>query len=91
MNKSFLQFFKDGTDSFSATRLGFFAWVLGVLGVWIVRSIDDKGMPEIDNSILTMIGILMTGKAVQSFSENEAPHKQQAPAAEVAPSAGANS
>jgi hypothetical protein len=32
----------------------------GGLGVWIIRSINDKGMPEIDNSILTMIGILMT-------------------------------
>lgn len=75
MNKSFLQFFQDGTNSFSATRLGFLVWVLGVLGVWIFRSVTGAtpSMATIDTSVITLIGILMAGKAVQSFSANEAP------------------
>jgi hypothetical protein len=68
--KKMLEFLEDGTGALSATRLGFLLWVLGVLGVWAVDSVLTQKVQGIDNSIITIIGILMSGKVVQSFSEN---------------------
>lgn len=66
----FAQFFQDGTGVYSATRLGFLLWVLGVLVVWIYDSIRSARLVPIDNSVVVIIGILMSGKVVQNFSED---------------------
>jgi hypothetical protein len=66
----FAQFFQDGTGAYSATRLGFLLWVFGVLVVWIYDSIRCARLVPIDNSVVVIIGILMSGKVVQNFSEN---------------------
>lgn len=68
------KFLQDGNGEFSATRLGFLLWVVGVLMVWIymAASRPDYNL-HIDTSVITLIGILMTGKVVQSFSPNDGP------------------
>ena len=73
MFKKLGEFFQDGNGTLSATRLGFLLWVIGVLVIWIVDSLNSTPMAlqKIDQSVLTLIGILMGGKAVQSFSPND--------------------
>ena len=66
------EFFKDGTGSYSATRLAFILWSCGVLAVWIVESVSKGVLQPVDNTVMTILGILMTGKVVQSFSPNDA-------------------
>ncbi|MDB0510056.1 hypothetical protein [Ralstonia solanacearum] len=69
-----VQFLQDGSGNLSATRLGFLLWVIGVLLVWADVSITHpESVHGIDNSVLTLIGILMSGKVVQSFSANDGP------------------
>lgn len=68
MNK-LSQFFQDDNDRFSATRLAFLSWIFGVLIIWGVGSFHDKKMQDIPSSIQVLIGVLMTGKVVQKFSE----------------------
>lgn len=72
----FLEFFKDGSGSYSATRLGFVIWVFGVLVVWIYLSITNPcDSQKIDGTVVTILGILMSGKVVQSFSPNDGPQQ----------------
>ncbi|NHR06829.1 hypothetical protein HA052_16705 [Chromobacterium haemolyticum] len=90
------EFLQDGFGSFSATRLAFLLWALGVLLVWAYTSIQ-KGSPSlpIDNSVIVVLGILMTGKVTQSFSPGDSPQIQaanaQAQAPQPAPAAPAGS
>ena len=65
------QFFKDGNGAFSATRLAFLAWSFGVLVAWIYVSWQKQALQGLDSSLLTVLGILMTGKVAQSFSPND--------------------
>lgn len=86
-----LEFLQDGTGAFSATRLGFLLWVIGVLLAWMINSIITQKLQGLDASIITIIGILMSGKVVQSFSEsigtgNASPAQEPAPG--PAPAAG---
>lgn len=67
---NFLEFFKDDTGQLSATRLIFILWGLTILTVWAFNSIYNKRMEPIDNTIVMIFGILMTGKTVQSAIEN---------------------
>ena len=66
----FSEFFQDNSGGLSATRLGFLLWVVGVLAVWMYASYVKKALQPIDSSVVTVIGILMTGKTVQRFGEN---------------------
>lgn len=40
-----------------------------MLIVWIYDSIQSGTLQHIDNSVVTLIGVLMTGKVVQKFKE----------------------
>ena len=62
-------FLEDNSGGFSATRLAFLLWAVGVLAVWIYSSIENNNLAKIDNTVVTVLGILMTGKAVQRFGE----------------------
>ncbi len=68
----FAQFFQDGTGAYSATRLAFLLWAVGVLAIWIFESINKSALQPVDSTVTTILGILMTGKVVQSFSPNDA-------------------
>jgi hypothetical protein len=65
----FSSFLEDNSGGFSATRLAFLLWTVGVLAVWIYTSIANKSLADINSSVVTIIGILMTGKTVQRFGE----------------------
>jgi hypothetical protein len=69
MNK-LSEFLQDEDGSLSATRLAFLTWVFGALTTWVVSSYNHQKMQEIPQSVQVMIGILMTGKAVQKFGEH---------------------
>lgn len=65
-----LQFFKDGDGQYSAMRLGFLLWVLGLLGIWGYVCVSKQAIVAIDPTVLTLLGILTGGKVVQSATEN---------------------
>jgi hypothetical protein len=67
--KNLSSFFEDNNGGLSATRLAFLLWAVGVLAVWIYSSIKNATLQPVDNSITTILGILMTGKVVQRFGE----------------------
>src|SRR3954466_4456399 len=67
------EFVQETDGSFSATRLGFLAWVLGVLVAWIATSADHRALQPIPESVAAVLGVLMTGKMVQRFGENQPP------------------
>ncbi|MEI6652784.1 MAG: hypothetical protein WCL42_09455 [Chlorobiaceae bacterium] len=82
------EFLQDGKGVFSSTRLGFLMWVIGTLVVWIVGSMNvinahnqPLTFPDIPTSVQIIIASLMAGKAVQSFSPNEADSSATQPAA----------
>ena len=86
----FSEFFEDQDGSLSATRLAFLLWAIGVLVVWAkaswVRSGADScgcSLADINDNVLWVLAVLMTGKVVQKFKETEAP--AQPPVADPAP------
>jgi hypothetical protein len=64
-----LEFLRDGLKGFSATRLAFLLWVVGVLVVWVADSLNQGTLAAIDPTIVALIGILMGGKTLQRFGE----------------------
>ena len=62
-------FLEDQTGDFSATRLAFLLWAIGVLATWIYASLQNGGLEKVDSSVTTILGILMTGKVAQRFAE----------------------
>ena len=63
------EFLEAPDGSFSATRLAFLAWALGVLVVWISVSFARNSLQPINPSVTYVLGILMTGKVIQRFRE----------------------
>jgi hypothetical protein len=64
--KGFLQ---NDNGGWSATRLAMLLWVVGVLVIWAYRSIQAGQVQGIPQSVVTIIGILVTGKVVQRIGE----------------------
>jgi hypothetical protein len=58
-----------GADEFSAMRLALLLWVVGVLAVWIYASLQAGTLQPIPESVITILGLLAGGKAVQRFGE----------------------
>jgi len=67
----FWEFFQESNtnNNFSATRLAFLAWIFSVLIVWVVQSFRHDQIEQIPDSVIVIIGTLMTGKVVQKFGE----------------------
>jgi len=70
-----IEFLRGGPKRLSATRLAFLLWVVGVLIVWMADSFRQGQLAPIDSSIVTLIGILMGGKALQRFGEKRVGEK----------------
>lgn len=66
----FSQFFEDGSGQLSAMRLAFLMMIFCFLAMWVLESYTQMKMAKIDNSVIYLIGILMTGKVAQSVAEN---------------------
>jgi hypothetical protein len=62
-------FLEDNSGGFSSTRLAFLLWAVGALVAWLVVSIRAESLQSLDNSVIAIIGILMTGKVAQRFGE----------------------
>lgn len=60
---------EDNAGGFSSTRLAFLLWVVGALAVWMHASWKTAEIAALPESIVTILGVLMTGKAVQRFGE----------------------
>ena len=56
-------------DKLSSIRLVLVVWASGVLAVWAVVSIVAKQIQEIPQSVVTVLGLALGGKAVQRFGE----------------------
>lgn len=69
--KKLPEFFEDDAGAFSATRLAFLLWIFIVAGMWIYACVEARKMVPIESSVVYLVGVLMTGKVVQSFSENK--------------------
>lgn len=63
------EFFQEQNGSFSSTRLAFLLWAIGVLAVWIVISIRGGAIQPLPESLIMILGVLMTGKVVQKWAE----------------------
>lgn len=57
------------TKEFSATRLAMLVWVLGVFAVWAYVSVMRLTLQALPETVVTILGILVTGKAIQRFGE----------------------
>ncbi|HVL14076.1 MAG TPA: hypothetical protein VM529_16015 [Gemmata sp.] len=55
----------------SVTRLVFVAWAVGVLAVWVRLSLKEGHLAVIPDSVMYILGILMTGKVVQRNFEGD--------------------
>ena len=64
-----LEFLQEDNGGFSASRLAFLLWIVGVLMVWLMTSVKSGSLQEIPDSVATVMGILMTGKVVQKCGE----------------------
>ncbi|MEM8643109.1 MAG: hypothetical protein AAGG51_30475 [Cyanobacteria bacterium P01_G01_bin.54] len=73
------QFFQDGNEQFSATRLAFLVWIFGTLIVWSAGSLQAKEMQDIPDSVTVLVGILMTGKVAQRVNEASGSDKASGP------------
>jgi hypothetical protein len=62
-------FLREENGKLSATRLAFLLWAVGVLVMWIIACVNKGELQAIDNSVVTVLGLLMGGKAVQRFGE----------------------
>ena len=66
-----MQFLTDKkADKLSASRLLLLLWGVGVLVTWIIASVMGDELEDIPNSVVTILGILISGKTVQRFGEN---------------------
>ena len=70
-----LQFLKDDTGQYSAMRLVFILWSFVIALVWTYLSIKTGVFVSIPNSLITLIGMLLGGKVLQSASESLTPPK----------------
>lgn len=60
---------KGAANKLSATRLAMLTWALGVLVAWIVASLSANTLVPIPESVVTILGVVLGGKAIQRFGE----------------------
>lgn len=71
--QSLAQFFKDSSGDFSAMRLVFISWSLGVLVLFIHLCLVGQGFVEVPNQVIEILGLTLTGKVAQSYIEGKNP------------------
>ncbi len=64
-----LEFLEEDNGGLSATRLIFILWGTVSLGVWAFVSIKTTVIQPMPESIVTLLGIWMTGKVAQKLVE----------------------
>jgi hypothetical protein len=57
-----LQFFQDDTGAFSATRLAFLLWSIGVFLIWIYVCVSSASLVAMPQTVVEMTLVFMGGK-----------------------------
>lgn len=60
-----------GHTKASAMRAALLFWVVGVFIAWAIASWHAKTLQVIPDSVVTVLGLLTGGKAVQRFGEKK--------------------
>ena len=69
MNLNFFQFLQDESGAYSSSRGILIAWAIGVLFCWGWVSLTSSILQPIPETVLALIGILVTGKTIQKKIE----------------------
>jgi hypothetical protein len=72
--KTISNFLSDNSGGMSSMRLIMAVWFLGALVLWMLVSFQKAEIQPMPESIITLLGIVLSGKVVQRFGE-----KQEAP------------
>jgi hypothetical protein len=64
-------FLVDGTGSPSSMRLVMIVWTIGLLGIWASLCVIRKEMVDIPSGVVTVHGLVIGGKMLQSFSPGD--------------------
>lgn len=64
------QFLQDGDGAFSSNRLVYLGWSMVLLIMVSYLTFKNGEFPKIESSLVLLYGTVVTGKIVQSFSEN---------------------
>ena len=75
------EIFTESSGKLSACRLVFLLWGVGILAVWVITSISNKALQPIDNSVVTLFGLIVTGKVIQRPLET--PKKEESKASSI--------
>lgn len=70
MNK-LTDFFSDNSGGMSSMRLIMAVWFLGALVLWMIVSFQKAEIQPMPESIITLLGIVLSGKVVQRFGEKQ--------------------
>ncbi len=63
------EFLQNDTGRFSAMRLVFLLWSVGILGMWGYCNVQDKKMIEIPSTVVTAFATIAGWKTVQAWTE----------------------
>ncbi len=63
------KFLQDSQGNNSSMRLGYFIWVCGVLVAWLGACALSRGLVEIPDSVVGILGIAFGAKVAQTFGE----------------------
>lgn len=55
----------------SAMRAALLFWAVGVFAAWVAASYNAARLVEIPQTVVTVLGLLAGGKAVQRFGETK--------------------
>ena len=67
------EFLKDGDGHFSSNRLVFLTGFFVFFTLWVMQSIHENKVAPIDNSVIYMLVVVMSGKVGQSVTDNIKP------------------
>jgi hypothetical protein len=70
---------RDRNGKQSSTRITMLVWSGVVLLAWLWASYTSNELKEIPQSVVYILGILVAGKGVQSFSENKSDNQASTP------------
>ncbi len=62
-------FIREGNGKLSSSRLLVLLWGGGVFLIWAIASLRSETLQAIPDSVITVVGVLISAKTVQRFGE----------------------
>jgi hypothetical protein len=62
-------FIREGNGKLSSSRLLVLLWGGGVFLIWAIASLQGETLQAIPDSVITIVGVLISAKTVQRFGE----------------------